>query len=101
MATITVNRKVFDKLLGKKLSDKEIHEKIPLLAVGVENITKEEMVLEVEPNRPDYLSTQGFARGLSAFLGLQKGTIERIIIYPLMFWMVSLSISLMTDANSN
>ncbi|MCK4382288.1 MAG: DUF998 domain-containing protein [Candidatus Lokiarchaeota archaeon] len=32
------------------------------------------------------------------FLGLAKGTMERIIIYPLMFWMLSLSISLTNKA---
>jgi hypothetical membrane protein len=35
------------------------------------------------------------------FLGLMKGTIERIIIYPLMFWMVSYSVTLMMVANSS
>ncbi len=34
------------------------------------------------------------------FLGLMKGTIERIIIYPLIFWMIGLSITLISDAKS-
>jgi len=34
------------------------------------------------------------AESTISFLGLGKGTMERIIIYPLMFWMVSLSIYL-------
>jgi len=41
------------------------------------------------------------AESTTTFLGLQKGTIERIIIYPLMFWMVGLGITLQSDANSN
>ena len=34
------------------------------------------------------------------FLGLMKGTIERIIIYPLLIWLVGLSIILISDGKS-
>jgi hypothetical protein len=34
------------------------------------------------------------AESTITFLGLAKGTIERIIIYPLTFWLISLSIYL-------
>ena len=32
------------------------------------------------------------AESTTSFLGLEKGTMERIVIYPLMFWMMSLGI---------
>ena len=73
MATITINRAFFDQLLGKKLSDKDIHEKVPLLGVNVEDLTKDELIVEIEPNRPDFLSAQGFTRGLASFIGQKKG----------------------------
>ena len=41
------------------------------------------------------------AESTKTFLGLKKGTIERILIYPLLLWMISLSITLITDAKSN
>lgn len=76
MATISFDRKKFEKILGKKLSDKQIKEYVPMLGVGVEEITKEEITIEVNPNRPDLLSAQGFARALSSFMGIKKGLRE-------------------------
>ena len=35
------------------------------------------------------------------FLGLMKGTIERIIIYPLMFWIIGLSMVLISVGKQN
>ena len=37
------------------------------------------------------------AESITTFLGLGKGTMERIVIFPLMFWMMGLSIYLITN----
>ena len=37
------------------------------------------------------------AESTISFLGLEKGTMERMVIYPLMFWMISLGIYLITN----
>ncbi len=73
MPKININKQNLMKLLGKKLSDKELNEKIPLLGVDLETIEKEEIIVEVFPNRPDMLSDHGFARAFKAFIGKEIG----------------------------
>lgn len=75
MATITLNKKDVLKLIGKNVSDKDL-EKASMMGTPVEEITKDEITIEVFPNRPDLLSEEGFARALSAFLGIKKGLRE-------------------------
>ena len=67
MPTITLNKNYLLKLLNKKISDKELEEKIPMLGTDLSKIEKNEIVVEVFPNRPDMLSEEGFARALSSF----------------------------------
>lgn len=73
MPTITLNKKNVLKLVGKNIDDKTLKNKISMLGTDLENITKEEIIVEIFPNRPDMLSEQGFARALSSFLGIKKG----------------------------
>ena len=73
MATININKKELAMLIGKNISDNDLKERIPMLGVGFESIDKDNLVLEINPNRPDMLSMQGFARALSSFLGIKKG----------------------------
>ncbi len=72
MATITLNKKDVLKLIGRNISDKDI-EKAAMLGTPVEEVDANEITVEVFPNRPDLLSEEGFARALSAFLGIKKG----------------------------
>ena len=67
MPTINVNKKEFMKLIGRKLSDEDIEEKISMMGVAVEEIKEDEIVIEVFPNRPDLLSEYGLARAASNF----------------------------------
>lgn len=73
MPTITLNRKVFEKLVGKKLPLNQLRDRISYLGTDLESIEGNEIVVEVFPNRPDMLSEQGFARALSSFIGVKKG----------------------------
>lgn len=90
MPTITLNKKVLFQALGKKLSDAELKDRIPMLGTALENVTDQEIIVEVFPNRPDLLSEQGFARAFASFLGLKTGlkkytvhpTTDRVIIEP-------------------
>ena len=75
MATITLNKKDVLKLIGKNISDKDI-EKAAMMGTPVEEVNKNEIIIEVFPNRPDLLSEEGFARALSSFLGIKKGLKE-------------------------
>lgn len=76
MPTITVNRKVFEKLVGKTLPIDKLKDRISYLGTDLDEITKHEITVEVFPNRPDMLSVQGFARAFSSFIGHKTGLRE-------------------------
>jgi phenylalanyl-tRNA synthetase beta chain len=73
MPTVTLNRDVFEKLVGKKFDDVHLKERISMLGTDLENLDKKQIVVEVFPNRPDMLSEQGFARAFSGFIGAETG----------------------------
>lgn len=71
MANIKFSRKTFEKDFGKL--DSKMQEKIFLFGTPLESLTKEEVEIEIFPDRPDLLSYQGFKRGFSGFLGKKTG----------------------------
>ncbi len=73
MPTIVLNKKTVLNLLGKNITDKVLKDRISMLGTDLENVTKDEIHVEIFPNRPDMLSEQGFARALSSFMGLKMG----------------------------
>ena len=68
MPKINLNKKRVLELIGKNISDSELKEKIPYLGTDLEAVTKEEIEVEIFPNRPDLLSEEGFSRALKSFL---------------------------------
>ncbi len=76
MPTITVDKKDLLKLLGKSIPDEKLKDRISMLGTDLEKVTKDEIDVEIFPNRPDMLSTEGFARALSSFIGIKKGLRE-------------------------
>lgn len=73
MPTVTLNKKVFEKLVGKKLPPEQLKERISFLGTDLEKIDGDNIVIEIFPNRPDMLSEQGFARAFSSFIGRRLG----------------------------
>jgi len=73
MPTITLNKKAFENYVGKKLPLDKLKDRISLLGTDLENVTDNEIIVEVFPNRPDMLSVQGFARAFSSFIGAKTG----------------------------
>jgi len=73
MPVINLNKKVFEKLVGKKMPLEQLKENISFLGTDLEKIEGNEIVVEVFPNRPDMLSEQGFARAFSSFIGRRIG----------------------------
>lgn len=73
MPTITLNKKVFEKLVGKKMPLEQLKERISFLGTDLEKIEGDEIIVEIFPNRPDMLSEQGFARAFSSFIGKRLG----------------------------
>lgn len=51
----------------------EIEEKITLFGTPLESISKENIEIEIFPNRPDLISLQGFMRSFKKFLGKKPG----------------------------
>ncbi|NTV22960.1 MAG: phenylalanine--tRNA ligase subunit beta [Nanoarchaeota archaeon] len=73
MPTVTINRKVLDRIIGKKLPDDKLKDRISMLGTDLERMDDSEIVVEIFPNRPDMLSEQGFGRAMCSFLGVQTG----------------------------
>lgn len=73
MPTVTLNKDVLEKLVGKKLPLEQLKDRISMLGTDLEKIEGDEIHVEVFPNRPDMLSEQGFARALSSFIGAKTG----------------------------
>lgn len=73
MPTVTLNRKSVEELVGKKLTDNLLKDRIPFLGMALEGVDKDTIHVEIFPNRPDMLSEQGFARAFSSFLGEKTG----------------------------
>ncbi len=72
MPTITCSKEEMLRLLGKKLSDIDLEKSLAMMGIPVES-QGDEWVLEVFPNRPDFLSVEGVVRGLKSFLGISPG----------------------------
>ena len=73
LPTVTLNKTVFEKLVGKELPLEELKDRISMLGTDLESIENDEIHVEIFPNRPDLLSEQGFARAFSSFIGVQPG----------------------------
>jgi len=76
MPTVNLNKKEFEKLVGKKLELDKLKDRISMLGTDLEKIEGNEIIVEVFPNRPDMLSEQGFARAFSSFINIKKGLRE-------------------------
>jgi len=73
MPTIKYNKKTVLDLLGRKVSDEQLADRISFLGTGFEGVNAEEINVEIFPNRPDLLSEQGMARALAAFMDIKPG----------------------------
>ena len=65
MANITLNRKLFEKEIGKL--DEKMQERIAMFGTPLEKFDDENIEIEIFPNRPDLLSYQGFKRSFLVF----------------------------------
>lgn len=73
MAVVEFSLKDLEKLVGKKLSQKELTELIPMMGCPLEKAEGDAVFYEIFPNRPDLLSPEGFARALRTFLDISEG----------------------------
>ncbi|MBS1266338.1 MAG: Phenylalanine--tRNA ligase beta subunit [Candidatus Woesearchaeota archaeon] len=73
MPTVHLNKKVLEKLVGKKLRLKKLKDRISYLGTDLDGIEGDQISVEIFPNRPDMLSEQGFGRALASFIGTKTG----------------------------
>ena len=66
MTILTLNKKQLESKIGKITP--ELENKISMFGTPIEEVTENEVSVEVFPNRPDLLSMQGFVRAISSFL---------------------------------
>ncbi len=71
MAVVNFDRQTFEKEIGK--IDEKLKDRISMFGTPVEDVTHDEIQIEIFPNRPDLLSYQGFKRAFLAYIGKQKG----------------------------
>ena len=76
MPTINLDKKDLLNQIEKNLSDEKLRDRISMLGTDIESISKDNVEVEIFPNRPDMLSAEGFARALSSFIGSKKGLRE-------------------------
>ncbi|RLJ03105.1 MAG: phenylalanine--tRNA ligase subunit beta, partial [Candidatus Aenigmatarchaeota archaeon] len=73
MAVVEFMKKDLERIVGRRLTDKEYRDVIPMIGAPLERIDKDRVEYEVFPDRPDMLSIEGFGRALRSFLGVEKG----------------------------
>lgn len=78
MPVITINIERFSKLLGSRVSVKELEDRLPWLGLDIEDIGEDYIKIEYNPNRPDLGSPAGIVR---AYKGIYYGDIG-YINYP-------------------
>ncbi len=76
MPTVEFNFGELCSLLRRNYKPKELEDRISMLGVGLENINRESVVMEIFPNRPDLLSIEGFARAMRGFMNIERGIPE-------------------------
>jgi len=76
MPTVEFQTGDFMRLVGRRVSLKELEERASMLGTSVEEVSEDKIVVEVFPNRPDLLSVEGFARAYRAFTGVGTGLKE-------------------------
>ena len=76
MVILETNFAELKKVIGKKLTKKELEDVLFDLGMELENTEGEDMKVEITPDRPDLLSTHGLGRALKAYLGIKTGLVK-------------------------
>ncbi|MFB6241370.1 MAG: phenylalanine--tRNA ligase subunit beta [Candidatus Nanosalina sp.] len=73
MATIEIDKREFEELLGREVSESELKEDASFLGAHWNPVEGHRWEVEVYPNRPDLLSVEGLARAYRGFFGVETG----------------------------
>ncbi|MBI2183413.1 MAG: phenylalanine--tRNA ligase subunit beta [Thaumarchaeota archaeon] len=80
MPVVTLYFNHLKTLLEKNLTEEQIKEALPYLGLDLEEAGEGFVRVEYNPNRPDYSTDVGIARGLNGLLGFNSGTPKYSII---------------------
>lgn len=80
MAIVTFSKKQFEKDIES--FNEQMKNKISMFGTPIEREEKDEISIEVFPNRPDLLSYHGFKRSFLAFLGKKTGLVNYKVNKP-------------------
>ena len=73
MPNIIYKKSELKKMIGNKISDKELLEIITLVKPNIENIKEDNILIEHTADRPDLFGIEGFSRAIKNYLGYTKG----------------------------
>lgn len=73
MPTISFDKRDLMELIGKKIDEEEILYCVRQFKGEIKNISNEEILIELEPDRPDLFSIEGLSRAIKGYLGIEKG----------------------------
>ncbi len=75
MPTLELKIERLEKLVGKKLSIKDLEYDLQWIGLDLEDVNEEEQKIKVEynPNRPDFSSPEGIARALKGYYEIELG----------------------------
>jgi len=73
MVSITVSKKSLLKKISARVSEEKLYDALHQIKCPVESEQGDEITLETTADRPDLLSSQGVARAVRGFLGIEKG----------------------------
>ena len=68
MPVVKINKDYLNSLIRLKISDEQLQDQISKLGLEVEDMTKDEIAIELSPARPDLLDPVGIARALRYFM---------------------------------
>lgn len=74
MPVVTLDYDDLERLVG--VDPERIIERIPMIGADIERVEEDHIDIEFFPDRPDMFSTEGVARAMRGFLGIQKGLPE-------------------------
>lgn len=82
MPTITYDKQDLLSLIGRNLTDRQLEEAINLIKPEVEQMTKDEITVELTPDRPDLFGIEGLARAIRSYLEIETGVIKYTVAEP-------------------
>jgi len=76
MAVVQFEKRALEAMVGRRLSEADYKERIPMFGCPLEKLEADVVHYEVSPNRPDMFSIEGFARAVRKFTATGKQKIS-------------------------